>query len=174
LDEEPAVERYAQIPRASPPDTRWTRASPHKASQNSAFRAPRLAVGAQFDKPRVPYKRAAKAQQYDWNALQTLVDIMNDDTATAAARVRCAELILERAHGKPAYLQDPNRDPDFVPLAERLKWYMRRDEIEGNAGKVVQLSPATDQATAGRALSVPSSLPSAAMPRATTAEDDPA
>jgi hypothetical protein len=108
---------------------------------------------------------------------------MNDDTATAAARVRCAELILERAHGKPAYLQDPNRDPDFVPLAERLKWYVRRDEIEKSAGKVVQLppatdqatagrqlSPATDQATAGRALSVPSSLPSA---EATTAEDDP-
>jgi hypothetical protein len=76
---------------------------------------------------------------------------MNDDAATAAARVRCAELILDRAHGKPAFLQDPNRDPDFVPRAERLKWYTRRDEIEGNAGKVVQLSPATDQATAGRA-----------------------
>jgi hypothetical protein len=87
--------------------------------------------------------------------------------------VRCAELILDRARGKPAFLQDPNRDPNFVPLAERLKWYARRDAIEAAEGKVVQLSPATDQATAGRALSVPSSLPSAAMPRATTAEDDP-
>jgi hypothetical protein len=27
--------------------------------------------------------------------------------------VRCAELILDRAHGKPAYLEDPNRDPDL-------------------------------------------------------------
>jgi hypothetical protein len=44
---------------------------------------------------------------------------MNDDTATAAARVCCAELTLERAHGKPVFLQGPNRDPDFVPLAER-------------------------------------------------------
>jgi hypothetical protein len=69
--------------------------------------------------------------------------------------------------------QDPYRDPGFVPLAERLKWYARRDAIEAAEGKVVQLSPATDQATAGRALSVPSNLPSAAMPRATTAEDDP-
>ena len=60
-----------------------------------------------------------------------------------------------------------------LPLAERLKWYARRDAIEAAEGKVVQLSPATDQATAGCALSVPSSLPSAAMPRATTAEDDP-
>jgi hypothetical protein len=116
---------------------------------------------------------AQAARRYDGNALQTLVAIMNDDRATTAARVRCAEFILDRAHGKPAYLEDPNRDPDFVPLAERLKAYVRRDQILAAEGKVVQLSPATDQATAGRALSVPSSLPSAAMPRATTAEDDP-
>jgi hypothetical protein len=78
---------------------------------------------------------------------------MNDDTATAAARVRCAELILDRAHGKPVYLEDPNRDSDFVPLAERLKWYARRDAVDAAEGKVVQilppkkraLPPATDQ-----------------------------
>ena len=62
---------------------------------------------------------------------------MNDDTATTAARVRCAEFILDRAHGKPAYLEDPNRDPDFVPLAERLKAYLRRDQILAAEGKVV-------------------------------------
>ena len=93
---------------------------------------------------------AQAARRYDGNALQTLVAIMNDDRATAAARVRCAELILDRAHGKPAYLQEPNRDPDFVPLAERLKAYVRRDQILAAEGKVVQLSPATDRATAGR------------------------
>ena len=116
---------------------------------------------------------AQAARRYDGNALQTLVAIMNDDTATTAARVRCAEFILDRAHGKPAYLEDPNRDPDFVPLAERLKAYVRRDQILAAEGKVVQLSPATDRATAGRALSVPSSSPSGAMRRATTVEDDP-
>jgi hypothetical protein len=77
---------------------------------------------------------AQAARRYDGNALQTLVAIMNDDTATAAARLRCAELILDRAHGKPVYLEDPNRDPDFVPLAERLKWYAREDAIEAAAG----------------------------------------
>ena len=66
---------------------------------------------------------------------------MNDDRATAAARVRCAEFILDRAHGKPAYLEDPNRDPDFVPLAERLKAYVRRDQILAAEGKVVQILP---------------------------------
>jgi hypothetical protein len=52
-----------------------------------------------------------------------------------------AELILDRAHGKPAYLEDPNRDPDFVPLAERLKAYVRRDQILAAEGKVVQILP---------------------------------
>jgi hypothetical protein len=108
---------------------------------------------------------AKAAQQYDGNALQTLVAIMNDDTATTAARVRCAELILERAHGKPAYLQDPYRDPGFVPLAERLKWYARQDAIEAAEGKVAQILPPKTVR--------PVELPSSAMPRATTIEDDP-
>ena len=55
--------------------------------------------------------------------------------------MRCAELILDRAHRKPAYLEDPNRDPDFVPLAERLKAYIRRDQILAAEGKVVQILP---------------------------------
>ena len=62
---------------------------------------------------------------------------MNDDAATAAVRVRCAELILDRAHGKPAFLQDPNRDPDLAPLAERLKWYVRRDAVDAAEAKAL-------------------------------------
>ena len=50
---------------------------------------------------------------------------------------------------KPVYLEDPNRDPDFVPLAERIKWYMSEDAIEAAEGKVVQILR--------RRLSVPSS-----------------
>ena len=38
--------------------------------------------------------RRARLLRYDGNALQTLVAIMNDDRATTAARVRCAEFIL--------------------------------------------------------------------------------
>jgi hypothetical protein len=38
-----------------------------------------------------------------------------------------------------AYLQDPNRDPDFVPLAERLKWYARRDAVDAAEAKIVQI-----------------------------------
>ena len=88
---------------------------------HGAPRPTRLLQGVQAFVSNLQAPVAQAAPRYDGNALQTLVAIMNDDTATAAARVRCAELILDRAHGKPAYLEDPNRDPDFVPLAERLK-----------------------------------------------------
>ena len=84
---------------------------------------------------------AKAAQQYDGEALATLVEVMRDKAASPSARVRCAEYILDRAHGKPAYLEDPNRDPDFVPLAERLKAYVRRDQILAAEGKVVQILP---------------------------------
>ena len=85
--------------------------------------------------------RIGGPRRYDGNALQTLVAIMNDDRATTAARVRCAEFILDRAHGKPAYLEDPNRDPDFVPLAERLKAYVRRDQILAPRGRSCNYRP---------------------------------
>jgi hypothetical protein len=39
--------------------------------------------------------------------------------------VESAGLILDRAHGKPAYLQDPNRDPDFVPPSMPLSSAVR-------------------------------------------------
>jgi hypothetical protein len=34
-----------------------------------------------------------------------------------------------------------NQEPDFIPLAERLKIYAQRDEAEAAAAKVVQLIP---------------------------------
>jgi hypothetical protein len=87
-------------------------------------------------------------------ALATLVEVMRDKTASASARVRASELVLDRAHGKVAPVLEQPRDPDFVPLAERIKWYMRRDAVDAAKEKVVQilppkkraLPPATDQA----------------------------
>jgi hypothetical protein len=36
--------------------------------------------------------------------------------------------------GKAAPIAEQPRDPDFVPLAERLKWYAHEDAIEAAAG----------------------------------------
>ena len=54
--------------------------------------------------------------------------------------MRCAELILERGHGKPAQPQEQTGEK-IIPLAERLAYYARRDEIEASGGKVVTLPP---------------------------------
>jgi hypothetical protein len=87
---------------------------------------------------------AETAKEFDGEALATLVEVMRDVTASPSARVRAAELVLDRAHGKAAPIAEQPRDPDFVPLAERLKWYARRDEILAAEGKVVQILPPTE------------------------------
>jgi hypothetical protein len=130
---------------------------------------------------------AETAKQFDAEAIATLVEVMRDKKSSPNARILAADRLLDRAHGRAAApAVEPHREPGFVPLAERLKWYARRDEIEAAEAKLVQilppkkraLPPATDQAPAGGAgvclQSVrPVELPSGAMPRATTAEDDP-
>ena len=40
---------------------------------------------------------------------------------------------------------DGNSDPDFVPLAERLAYYQRRDELEGAGDNVIEWKPPADQ-----------------------------
>jgi hypothetical protein len=58
---------------------------------------------------------------------------MRDMTAPPSARVRAAECVLDRAHGKAAPVLE-TKDPDFIPLAERLKFYEQQDAIEAAAG----------------------------------------
>ena len=79
---------------------------------------------------------AETAAHYADDALLVLVKIMKDVTVSASARVRCAELIIDRAHGKAA---PPAEKPkDFTPLAERLAIYAREEQIEASADKVVE------------------------------------
>ena len=42
------------------------------------------------------------AGEYTEDALKTLVQIMNDNKAAAAARIAAAKAVLDRGHGKPA------------------------------------------------------------------------
>jgi hypothetical protein len=44
---------------------------------------------------------AATAQEFSADAIATLAQIMGDEKAPAGARIRAAELVLDRAHGKP-------------------------------------------------------------------------
>jgi hypothetical protein len=80
---------------------------------------------------------AETVKHYSDEALQILVTMMKDATVTASTRVRCAELIIERAHGKLAAGQD-SKPKDFIPLAERLAIYAREEKLEASADKVVE------------------------------------
>ena len=60
---------------------------------------------------------------------------------TAPTLYRSPREARTRGPAEPEGLEDPNRDPDFVPLAERLKAYVRRDQILAAEGKVVQILP---------------------------------
>jgi hypothetical protein len=87
---------------------------------------------------------AETAKQFDAEALATLVEVMRDQKSSPNARILAADRLLDRAHGRAAApAVEPHREPGFVPLAERLKWYARRDEILAAEGKIVQILPPT-------------------------------
>ena len=56
---------------------------------------------------------AETAKEFDGEALATLVEVMRDKAASPSARVRAAELVLDRAHGKAAPAL-----PALVPRSE--------------------------------------------------------
>ena len=52
------------------------------------------------------------AGEYTEDALKTLVQIMNDNKAAAAARIAAAKAVLDRGHGKPAQAVEPASEDD--------------------------------------------------------------
>lgn len=55
------------------------------------------------------------AQEHTKEAIETLVKIMRNTKATAAARVAASNAILDRGYGKPSQaLTGPNDDPLFA------------------------------------------------------------
>ena len=59
------------------------------------------------------------AGQYTESALETLVVVMQDDTAPHSARISAAREVLDRAHGKPAQFVeiDANVNTHKIDLA---------------------------------------------------------
>jgi hypothetical protein len=49
-------------------------------------------------------------------------------------------------HPRQGYAGDDRQADDFVPLAERLAYYQRRDDLKAAGDKVVELKPQGDQA----------------------------
>lgn len=47
-----------------------------------------------------PHHIVNLSRSFSMNAIKTLADIMEDDSQPVVARIRCAEVLLERAYGK--------------------------------------------------------------------------
>ena len=70
--------------------------------------------------------------------LDYLLSIMRDETAEQRDRIKAASEVLPYMAARiSATEQKPGND--YVPLAERLKAYARRDAIEQSEGKVVEI-----------------------------------
>jgi hypothetical protein len=72
-------------------------------------------------RPKVISEIQALAREHKAEAIDTLVSIMRDEGASAAARVSAASAILDRGFGKPTQTVDGNllsRSPDELSDAE--------------------------------------------------------
>jgi hypothetical protein len=69
-------------------------------------------------RPKAEVEVISLAREQTTNAINRLVEIMNDEAAPAAARVRAAELILERGWGRPS--QDIHLSGNTVHHVKRI------------------------------------------------------
>jgi hypothetical protein len=69
-------------------------------------------------RPKAELEVIALAREQTTNAIKRLVQIMNDEAAPAGARVRAAEVILERGWGRPS--QDVRLHGDVVHHVKRI------------------------------------------------------
>ena len=66
------------------------------------------------------------------------LSVMRDETADPQLRLDAAKAALPFCHPRLAPVAPKHSDPDFVPLVERLKEYLR-SQIEAADRKVVEL-----------------------------------
>jgi hypothetical protein len=69
-------------------------------------------------RPKAEVEVIALAREQTEAAINLLAEIMNDEAAPAAARVRAAEVILERGWGRPS--QDVNLRQEQVHHVKRI------------------------------------------------------
>jgi hypothetical protein len=94
----------------------------HKGTPNKATAARQSAIAASGLTP-----------------LEYLLSVMRDETADHHTRLDAAKAAAPFVHPRMGQVDPPAADPEFVPLAERLKAYAKRDAIEAAAGNVVEL-----------------------------------
>jgi hypothetical protein len=112
-------------------------------------------------RPKSSYAVSDLAKQHTPEALATLVEIMQDKAAPAAARVSAAEALLNRAWGKPVQAIDARVETvDFGAMHLAALTALARAG-QGDAATIVE---AVEVAPAGQIVNVPLSDTQAAVP----------
>jgi hypothetical protein len=78
-----------------------------------------------------------EAFQGDGHAL--LMSVYKDPSIELAVRIDCAKAALPFEKPRLSPVEPQRAHDDYVPLAERLKAYLREDAIEASVGNVVEL-----------------------------------
>ena len=69
--------------------------------------------------------------------LDYMLSVLRDEKADARRRDDMAKAAAPYVHPRMAPAQPGHPDPEFIPLAERIKFYARRDAIEAGDGNAV-------------------------------------
>ena len=70
--------------------------------------------------------------------LDYMLSVLRDEKADARRRDDMAKAAAPYVHPRMAPAQPGHPDPEFIPLAERIKSYARRDAIAAGDGNVVE------------------------------------
>jgi hypothetical protein len=78
------------------------------------------------------------ARSHSPKAIETLVEIMNNETAPPAARIAASIAILDRGYGKPAQTLDTTVRPGEFPVADRITERWRANLAKLNETKLIE------------------------------------
>ena len=81
--------------------------------------------------------KAAAIEASGLTPLDYMLSVLRDEKADARRRDDMAKAAAPYVHPRMAPAEPGRRDPEFIPLAERIKSYARRDAIEAGDGNAV-------------------------------------
>ncbi|MGD0023668.1 MAG: hypothetical protein ABSC37_03425 [Xanthobacteraceae bacterium] len=90
--------------------------------------------------PQLEVAEGERAASPHADIIEALKAVLGFRKAAGEEAARAAQYV----HPRQGYAAEEPRD-DGMPLAERIAWYMREDEIEASGGKVVELKPHGDR-----------------------------
>ena len=76
---------------------------------------------------------------FEGDALAYLMSVYKDPSKPENVRIDAAKAAIRYERPALAPMEQGGPESDFVPLAERIAYYERRDAIEASASKVVAL-----------------------------------